>query len=567
MNNVDLDKKLIGSIEGEFHVPAYQRGFRWREEVKTLLEDIDAIKEGDENYCLQPVVVKSIGKENENKYELIDGQQRLTTIFLIYRYFLPENKIKFFIDYDIRKDSYEFLKAIDFDKIANIRKEHIDDYYFIWAAEKINEWFNEKDDKARAFEEIITKFENKVFIIWYKVDFGENGAALFQRLNKWRIPLTSAELVKALLLRKSSEDKIEERIQLEIAKEWDLIEKELYDDSFWYFITNDKTDNYPARIGLIFDLMADKPRKERKVYSTFGYFDRELTNSADKQEIWTKIKRFYQRLKGWYEDINLYHKIGYLIASESKSLQELIDESSKDITKTKFLKSLDKQIADSIDFDYSELSYENDTDNIEKILLLFNVETTRRKSDEITRFPFGKYKKIDWSLEHIHARRSKSLKKKHWQEWLELHIESLKYIDEEKYNGLIPKITSAIDEIKKDTLTKEKFTELSDEVTSCFSKVESTEYIHFLSNLALLGLSDNPVLSNSAFDVKRDKIIDMDKERYIPVCTMQVFLKYYTPSEKTQLHSWSKDDRDGYIREMDKVLRDYLSIIKRKIKI
>jgi hypothetical protein len=125
--------------------------------------------------------------------------------------------------------------------------------------------------------------------------------------------------------------------------------------------------------------MANKQKEEQKVFSTFAFFDQEVKNSADKQEIWTKIKRFYQRLKGWYENIDFYHKIGYLIASGSKSLQELIDESSKGITRTQFLKSLDKQIADTIDFpkEYSELSYENKTDcrYIKELLLLFNVET------------------------------------------------------------------------------------------------------------------------------------------------------------------------------------------------
>lgn len=68
-------------------------------------------------------------------------------------------------------------------------------------------------------------------------------------------------------------------------------------------------------------------------------------------------------MKEWYEDIDLYHKIGYLVASESNSLQSLIND-SKDITKTTFQNSLDSLIANSINFlkEYSDLSYENKTD-------------------------------------------------------------------------------------------------------------------------------------------------------------------------------------------------------------
>ncbi len=82
MNNINLEPKLVGSIEGAFYVPAYQRGYRWKEEVERLLSDFSEIVEG-QNYSLQPIVVKNVG---EKKFELIDGQQRLTTIFLIFRY-------------------------------------------------------------------------------------------------------------------------------------------------------------------------------------------------------------------------------------------------------------------------------------------------------------------------------------------------------------------------------------------------------------------------------------------------------------------------------------------------
>lgn len=105
-------------------------------------------------------------------------------------------------------------------------------------------------------------------------------------------------------------------------------------------------------------------------------------------------------MKEWYENIDLYHKIEYLIALESKSLQSQIND-SRDITKTFFKNSLNLLIAQSIDSnkDYCELSYENRIDYglIEGLLFL---ETIRQKSDETMRFPFDKQKQEDWSLEH-----------------------------------------------------------------------------------------------------------------------------------------------------------------------
>ena len=69
MSNINLTTKLVGEITGDFVIPAYQRGYRWQEEIKMLLDDINEIPDG-EKYCLQPIVVKKI---IDNKYELIDG--------------------------------------------------------------------------------------------------------------------------------------------------------------------------------------------------------------------------------------------------------------------------------------------------------------------------------------------------------------------------------------------------------------------------------------------------------------------------------------------------------------
>ena len=80
-NNIILDTKLVGDIKGQFYVPSYQRGYRWGEdEVTRLLNDV--YQNGKRNYCLQPVVVRKKGAT----FELVDGQQRMTTLYLIYKY-------------------------------------------------------------------------------------------------------------------------------------------------------------------------------------------------------------------------------------------------------------------------------------------------------------------------------------------------------------------------------------------------------------------------------------------------------------------------------------------------
>ena len=66
-------------------------------------------------------------------------------------------------------------------------------------------------------------------------------------------------------------------------------------------------------------------------------------------------------------------------------------------------------------------------------------------------------------------------------------------------------------------------------------------------------------MSNSVFEVKRRQIIALDRRgSYIPVCTRNVFLKYYTDAGAQQLHFWGPRDREGYLDAMLDALGPYL---------
>ena len=573
---IKLEPKLVGNISGDFFVSDYQRGYRWKEEVEMLLNDISDVEEG-KNYCLQPIVVKKI----DDKFELIDGQQRLTTLYLIQKFtkiYRPKIQIKYTISYETRKDSKSFLENLDFDNI-NDNPRNIDEYFINEAAKTIKTWFEQfnndtetkytSDDDAP--NDIQTKLNNKVHVIWYEVDSSENSRQLFTRLNIGKIPLTNAELVKALFL--SRNNGIDETKQLEIATQWDIIEKELRNDSFWYFITNENAEKYATRIELVFNLMANKQITDKERFRTFYYFSNEIKNEKNKADVWQKILRYYQKLKEWYENFEIYHKVGYLIASQTTSIQNLLKESA-DKTKSDFQQSLDKKIAQSVNLnkDYFELSYETDAAIIERLLLLFNVETIRQKQDEFMRFPFERHKKEYWSLEHIHAQHSEGLNTKAAvKEWLENHKKSLFSLKDEKLKELIARCDNLIEKIDDQndkSNVGEIFAPIFEEVVAALSEKGNIEELHTMDNMALLSAKDNSTLNNSTFDVKRNKIIEMDKTiDYIPVCTRRVFLKYYTESDKNQLHFWGEADRKAYIKNMNDVLKPYFSINKKEIEL
>lgn len=557
-----LEPKLVGDVAGEFFVPAYQRGYRWgKEQIKMLLNDI--WENGDLNYCLQPIVVK---KNDDAKYELIDGQQRLTSIYLILKYMkqlLPFIEMKFSLSYQTRERSAEFLLDLDINK-AN---ENIDFHHMFNAYEYVNAWFEDKatGDKGLKAINLYKHFGEKVKFIWYEVNTTEDSTELFTRLNIGKIPLTNAELVKALFLSKDNNSITDEK-QLEIATSWDIIEKELHNKDLWAFLTNEAPDKFATRIELIFNMMSNKTKDEKESFFTFFYFIEKMKKES-KTEIWKDIQEYFLTLKEWFDKREVYHKVGYLVAI-GEDLQKIISNSIS-LTKSDFQDSLDNKIKLQLNLTKEkilELNYENKNDRpiIEKLLLLFNVETVGTLKHSFERYSFESHKRKSWSLEHIHAQNSIGLnKKEEQQEWLRLHRASLVHLQEKGVQQ--QQIEALIKQIDKhyETITKVMFDILFAEVFALLSENEDRSYMDSVSNMALLRSADNSALNNSTFDVKRNRILEMDKDgEYIPICTRRVFLKYYTESKDHQLHFWGVLDREAYMNAMigeEGILLKYLT--------
>lgn len=557
--SIILETKSVSEISGKFFVPAYQRGYRWGKEATRLLEDIMEIDEkSDYRYCLQPIVVK---KRSDGSYELIDGQQRLTTLFLIYKVvgkMIPFAKANYTLTYEVRTRSEEYLNNIS----ESSDESNIDFYFMKKAYLSIENWFQERmKQKLTAPYDFLKLLTERVDIIWYEAGPDEDSNALFQRLNIGKIPLTSSELVKAIFLCASSKKDIRTERQQEIALQWDNIEKELHDDALWYFLTNKRILEYQTRIDLVLNLISGHFDDADK-YATFFYFD-EKRKTEDLLDIWEEIQHTYLILKDWYKNHELYHLIGYLIAT-GKSIKEIY-ELSLNKTKTAFINALKEMIKKTVDIkdrNYGELSYENTTDYnaIYKLLLLFNVLSTENNGEQSEWFAFDKFKISNWSLEHIHAQQSQGMKTEaQWKEWVRLHIPSVNLLnkDDLELNDLME------NSIKDDhTLKAEEFQDIRERAEKILSEDMNVGYLHSISNLALLKKEDNSALNNSTFDVKRNEIVEMDKRgQFIPFCTRMVFLKYYTPSDKNSVHFWGQADREYYVEYMNKVLSDYIEPI------
>jgi CRISPR/Cas system CSM-associated protein Csm2 small subunit len=557
----ELSLKLVGDIAGRFLVPPYQRGYRWREEqVRLLITDI--WENENKNYCLQPVVVKRLG---DDRLELIDGQQRLTTLYLIFLY-MKNERLKnfdpcFTIEYKTRPRSGEYLTTLDETK----KDDNVDFFHMYRAYSCIKRWF---DGQGGRRQYVADKFFGFLFegvkVIWYEASHEVDSTALFTRLNVGRIPLTNAELVKALLLQQGMPSEQQpgqssppdRHRQIEIATQWDQIERDLNDKSFWAFLTNRRAQEYPTRIELIFDMMADTTTAPER-FQTFFYFKNEIEAASGKADpratIWARILKRYYLLKEWYEDRDLYHKVGYLVAT-GENLAGLVKE-SEGSTKNAFRARLDAKIQDSLKLsreDVEDLTY-HQADKCSRLLLLFNVETVRCLQNSSDRYPFDAHKTEQWTLEHIHAQNADELNKKgQWQEWLNEHRTALAEIRLEDGGqnapraALLRRIDDSIDEIKR-----ESFAQLASAIIAFFKTFGSDGSVHAIANLALLSGGANSALNNSVFEVKRRKILELDRAGgYIPICTRRVFLKYYTEAGDQQIHLWSVRDRECYMEAM-----------------
>ncbi|MEV1114952.1 DUF262 domain-containing protein [Actinosynnema sp. NPDC049800] len=542
----DLRPELVGNITGEFFVPSYQRGYRWgSDEVTRLLDDIH--ESAGNKYFLQPVVVK---RRDDEKWELIDGQQRLTTLFLILRYIrrhLPTASLKYSLEYETRAASAEYLQ----NPTSEDSQSNIDFFHIFGAFECIRKWFEEQDNPTLAAINFYKYLSESVYVIWYEAPPEVESTTLFTRLNIGRIPLTDAELVKALILTRSRQVKRDR----EIAAQWDSIERDLRIPEVWAFVTG-KSAPEATHITLLLDTLAGRPQTyPRPLFHTFETLRPQIEKSSE--DLWNQVIDLHSLVMGWYDNRDLFHKIGYLIA-RGQHFDDLV-ALSNDCTKHEFDARLDARIRDDLSLspsDVAELRYGNW--RAEAVLLLMNVETVRCMKLSSERFSFKEHATRKWSIEHIHAQNAEPLNRAaQWEEWLRLHrnaLAGLPTIDDSQRADLTRRINGALDDISAET-----FQPLEQELSSVFSRAGEGEDIDAISNLALLSSEDNSALSNSAFEVKRRSILERDREgSYIPVCTRNVFLKYYTDAEGQQVHFWGERDRAGYLAAMQSYIAPYL---------
>lgn len=535
-NEIEL-KNIKDLLACKFYVPSYQRGYRWnKQQVIDLLEDIwefsqkNELKK-DEFYCLQPIVVKKINGLEE-KWEVIDGQQRLTTIYIILTYIkkniLPKAATTFSLEFETRKGSELFLKNIDEER----KDENIDYYHIFSALQNTTEWFESKGDETSVAIEVYNKLLNQTKFIWYQINDDIDPIDIFTRINLGKIPLTNSELIKALFLKKdnfgteSEREKVHLK-QLEIANEWDQIEYALQNNEFWYFICNG-LEEYETRIEFIFNMMSREINNTFKVpisekyneFFSFLVFSKLFKEEEQRikeenlpyhkspiDNLWLRIKKYFMTFEEWFNDRELYHLVGYLVTVNVK-----IDEIKKEtetMTKSELIEHLNSTIKRSIlvKEDIEEWDYNKDAKKIKNALLLFNVISLVANKKSNLRFPFDRFKIEKWDIEHIHAVNSEMPNDtKHRFDWLKAAQDE---VDDATISDKIKEF------IKNDLISEDNaFATLYDEILTTYG---DNEDINDISNLTLLDAATNRSYKNAIFPIKRKIILKSDREgTFIP---------------------------------------------------
>ncbi|QXP79821.1 MULTISPECIES: DUF262 domain-containing protein [Winogradskyella] len=604
-----------------FEIGSYQRGYKWgKKEILELLNDIDSYDKKQGLYCLQPLVLKPLNNEIEKieinntsynickKNEVVDGQQRTTTLFLLLKYFeykgWVDKKHLYIIDFKTRERSGVFLNEklplvfeFPLDKITkeelikneyhdlknvnelwanfidqNIDYDNVDVYHFFTVTSYIIRWVEEflsEENKRKSF---IEKLLNRVKVIWYSIDDSENDNQIIQVFlnnNKGKIGLTSSELIKALFILdiKNSESVSISDIQInQFASEWDSVEKQLQDDSFWYFIQpNEGKYQDGTRIDYLFDLLLEKP-KDSDDFFAYRHFEGKFNSPIGILKSWEEVVQLYYKLLNWYQDSEIFHFVGFLTNSGVNNLQRLLIE-NKGNTKEELKKSLRKTIKTSFEktgktedkkefFIYSldNLHYENYYQETRKVLLLYNVFYYM---DNMAghKFPFELFIKEKWSIEHIIPQTPKNIEDVTiYAQWFE---DIMEYRDLEIDTDLISRIRvhDSMENLKKD---KELKSDLDIIIT------ESEDITHDLNNLLLLDRNTNSTLSNKLFAEKRSIVLrfdkngfnDKEKPVFIPNETLNAFNKTF--GEKINIENWTKEDGENYVIAIQERLNEFL---------
>lgn len=581
-NSQWLSVKDIVSKYKKFNVPSLQRTYRWGEkEITLLLNDLYEFYNTNEDstndfYPLQPLILKKSNK-NDDTWNVLDGQQRLTTIKLIASYLEMDKDYCLDISYDTREKTKDFLDNISNKKEEDVGKS-MELYYIFHAYEVIKAWFQKDTEKINAIRNVLFEKEKTRFVV-QEMNSDDDEAKTFQNINQGRIPLSCSELIKALFLGHIFEShKIDNncrfayssdgyglfipinpikekqeltRIQNIIAKEWNDIETVLMHDEFYSFVCPEKEKSI-NRMDFLFKVAC---RNEKfKKYKTDDPFNAIYECIKDGKVVdniscsWNVVFKCFNRMQKLYYDFDAYHLVGFCNCEHIGISEDFNKYCNDDEKMDEFKTAIREKIKGKVlKVEIKDLKYEDNKDEIKEILLLHNLQSY---SDEKLRFPFNLYDGgKNYDIEHIHATAEEKADKKSRYEWYKINksaikrtkeklIKKEKLIEKEKlkdsddlkdkigefdfFEKGYEKIEKGYEKKNFDSFKDDRFNDLREIMIkdNLDNEKEDLSKDNKIRNLCLLDSTTNRTYKNSLFITKREMILkkakgEMDKEAYV----------------------------------------------------
>jgi hypothetical protein len=499
---------------GRYRVPYYQRGYKWsllpcssgKTHLEQLLDDlIQAHRIEVADYHLQGMTVKQVG----DYFELIDGQQRTTSLYLILlRAGGYQDLLRDRLDYQVREEVKIWLA----DRLEGKPLHENDSIQDVAAMNRA--W----DQIGAALKDIndqsafINFLLHSVKLIVLEIDPGLKPTQVFSMMNKDKAVMTKTDLIKAGLLSEISRldlDSADPAIEIPVAQRrnqlahiWDRWrlwwEDDLHADFYGKALSEPKDEPPMARL-LRWKLGDEK-------VDLYSAYDPLLSQNA--QAVFDTLQERQEVLQEWYENSQIHNAIGLLLfggmsdpSAKAKALNELRGlylgqnkamflERAKSVARWSLVSPKPEPNSEAAGAVLQGLSgqdvYHEAGEDAFRQLLRMNIDLL----PETVRFPFLELQAAR-SLEHIHPKS------------LVITRDGKTYADQaETAQGEIP--------------------------------------IHTFGNLVLLSKSDNSASGTKGLDEKRRIIFDRLRRSPLLLHTLRVFAK--TNSAGGDSAQWDIDD-------------------------
>lgn len=569
--------KSIAELKGNsFIVPSLQRGYKWKPtDAQKLIDDfVSFVATGRENqkYCLQPLAICQ--GTTDASYQVLDGQQRLTTLFLLMRCLMNEKWYDISYERDKNLEDKDSRKAFleEIDGTIDENKLDIDKYHIYKVYHQIKDWIDDDKNKEKIvnLQQLLTdkdKKGRKVCFMWYEIT-EEERHDIFESLNNGKIELTNSDLIKAYLLAETHTYDVSA-----MASQFNEIEQMFETDSFWHMLQTSLPEYNECRMDLVFNLALNIGWHEYKG-NTKAAFDKisNIQNEEELLSIWKKVRDCYTILVDMYEDPFTYHYLGFLaycgdgnydtIAKVIKSRKEYQLSAYYDMIKTDYIKKHLKSKLSEYSYAYSSAG------DLRRLFLLHNIETIlqnyshlieekheERANCSFERFPFSLLHEQKWDIEHIASQTDNPKEKITDQnDW----TMSLKTDEADLFKEADVQSAYAQYDASK---TMDTFKKLYNLVIRKIDERQGSDKVinkDGIGNLVLLDSKTNRGYHNSLFPRKRRYIIENSRKYYIPICTRMVFMKFYNTSIGIKTNEWTQKDYESYEQEIYNTLKFYL---------